>query len=310
MTFTTPISARRGRSATTAAGRRPATAAEVRDGSGPADAEGPSSAITSARVAALSLNRPRTADVTVSVPGLRTPRIDMHRCSASIITNAPRGCSTSTIASAICVVSRSCTCGRLRETVDEARQLRQTGDAAVVARDVRDMRMPVERREMVLALAVERDVAHHHHLVVVRFERDDQVARRVLVQTAEDLGVHLGDAPRCALRDRRGRDPRRSRRGSRARPSRCVRCRCRWSSVWSITARCSRGPSYSATIRQVAIPLADVEPVADHELRRDAESDVLEVGVDLLQAFLDEQRAHFERRAARAPSGSCAGTRA
>ena len=56
---------------------------------------------------------PRTAEVTVSVPGLRTPRIDMQRCSASIITNAPRGASAWTIASAIWVVNRSCTCGRL-----------------------------------------------------------------------------------------------------------------------------------------------------------------------------------------------------
>ena len=38
----------------------------------------------------------------MSVPGLRTPRIDMQRCSASIITNAPRGASAVTRASAIC----------------------------------------------------------------------------------------------------------------------------------------------------------------------------------------------------------------
>ena len=45
-------------------------------------------------------------------PGLRMPRIDMHRCSASITTIAPRGSSRRTSASAICEVSRSCTCGR------------------------------------------------------------------------------------------------------------------------------------------------------------------------------------------------------
>ena len=50
--------------------------------------------MASARVLALSLKMPRTAEVTVFAPGLRTPRIDMHRCSASITTSAPRGSST------------------------------------------------------------------------------------------------------------------------------------------------------------------------------------------------------------------------
>ena len=66
-----------------------------------------------ARVAALLLKSPRTAEVIVSEPGFFTPRIDMQKCSASIITSTPAGSSTSTSASAIWVVSRSCTCGRL-----------------------------------------------------------------------------------------------------------------------------------------------------------------------------------------------------
>ena len=68
--------------------------------------------MASARVLALSLMLPRTAEVTVFAPGLRTPRIDMHRCSASITTSAPRGYSTRISASAIWLVIRSCTCGR------------------------------------------------------------------------------------------------------------------------------------------------------------------------------------------------------
>ena len=44
----------------------------------------------SARVAAEVLNIPRTADVVVREPGLRTPRADMHWCSASITTMTPR----------------------------------------------------------------------------------------------------------------------------------------------------------------------------------------------------------------------------
>ena len=64
------------------------------------------------------------------------------------------------------------------------------------------------------------------------------------------------------------------------------------------------GPGYSALfatgvasdVRQVAVPLADVEAVPDHELGRDAEPDVLEVELDALEAVLHEERAHLERR--------------
>ena len=44
--------------------------------------------MASDRVAALRM-MPRTAEVTVLEPGLRTPRMDMHRCSAST-TSTPR----------------------------------------------------------------------------------------------------------------------------------------------------------------------------------------------------------------------------
>src|SRR5215831_14356319 len=138
--------------------------------------EGPMRAMTSARVAALSLNSPLTAEVKVSDPGLRTPRIDMQRCSASIITNAPRGCRTSTIASAICVVSRSCTCGRFAYPSTSRASL----DSPVIrpsSPGMYDVRLTVKRREVVFADRVERDVAYEHHLVVVRLERHDEVLR-------------------------------------------------------------------------------------------------------------------------------------
>ena len=45
-------------------------------------------------------NIPRTAEVVVREPGLRTPRIPMQRCSASITTMTPRGSSLRTTASA------------------------------------------------------------------------------------------------------------------------------------------------------------------------------------------------------------------
>ena len=154
--------------------------------------------MTSARVAGFSLNRPRTADVTVSVPGLRTPRIDMQRCSASIITNAPRGASAldervGDLRREPLLHLRS-----FREAVDEPRELRQTGDASVVAGDVRDVRAPVERDQVVFADAVERDVAHQHHLVVVGLERDDEMTGGIVGETGADLGVHLRDARRRA----------------------------------------------------------------------------------------------------------------
>src|SRR5665647_1731435 len=67
--------------------------------------------IASARVATSRIC-PRTADVTVRAPGLRTPRIDMHRCSHSITTITPRGDRAATSASATCEVKRSWTWGR------------------------------------------------------------------------------------------------------------------------------------------------------------------------------------------------------
>ena len=45
--------------------------------------------MASERVAALRM-MPRTAEVTVLEPVLRTPRMDMHRCSASTTTSTPR----------------------------------------------------------------------------------------------------------------------------------------------------------------------------------------------------------------------------
>src|SRR5262245_34483886 len=54
----------------------------------------------------------------------------------------------------------------------------------------------MERDEVVLAEAGERDVAHHHHLVVVGLERRGDVTAGVLAQPAEDLLVHVRDAAR------------------------------------------------------------------------------------------------------------------
>src|SRR4051812_26852419 len=50
--------------------------------------------------------------VTVVTPGLRTPRIDMHICSASSITATPRGLRISSMAPTICEVRCSWLCRR------------------------------------------------------------------------------------------------------------------------------------------------------------------------------------------------------
>ena len=60
----------------------------------------------------LSAKMPRTAEVTVIAPGLRTPRMLMQRCSASTTTSTPCGSRTSINVSATWAVSRSCICGR------------------------------------------------------------------------------------------------------------------------------------------------------------------------------------------------------
>ena len=70
----------------------------------------------SARVAWLRSNAPRTALVVVFAPAFFTPRMLMHRCSASNTTMTPWGCSCSMSVSAICEVRRSCTCGRFANT--------------------------------------------------------------------------------------------------------------------------------------------------------------------------------------------------
>jgi hypothetical protein len=70
------------------------------------------SARTSARVGALVLKIPLTADVTTSVPGARTPRMVMQRCSALTRTMTPSGWRAVTRVSAIVLVRRSCNCSR------------------------------------------------------------------------------------------------------------------------------------------------------------------------------------------------------
>ena len=86
-------------------------------------------------------------------PGFCTPRIDMHRCSASMTTMTPAG-----LERALDRVGdlRGEPLLHLRPpgvAVDQPGDLRQPGDAAVLARDVGDVGLADERDEVVLAHA-------------------------------------------------------------------------------------------------------------------------------------------------------------
>ena len=172
--------------------------------------------IASARVATSERNSPRTDEVTVTVPGFFTPRIDMQRCSASITTSTPRG--ESTLGDGVGDLGRHALLDLQAPgvAVDQAGQLGQPGDAAVLGRDVGDVGLAQERHQVVLAQRGERDVAHHHHLVVLGGEGDLEVAGRVVVEAREELLVHGGHPVRAWRRARRGRGPRRWRSSSSA----------------------------------------------------------------------------------------------
>ena len=179
--------------------------------------------MASARVAGLS-SMPRTADVTVRDPGLRTPRIDMHRCSASTTTMTPRGSRMRMSASAIWDVNRSCTWGALGVDVDEPGELGQPGQPALLAGDVARRAPPVERHQVVLAGGVQLDVADEDQLVVTDLERRRQHVLRLLEEPGEHLRV--GRATRAGV----SRNPSRS--GSSPIPTRISR-----------TAACNRAAS-------------------------------------------------------------------
>ena len=66
----------------------------------------------SRRVDGLSRNAPSMRLVTITAPGLWTPRVVMHWCAASITTATPSGFRTSSITLAIWAVIFSWICNR------------------------------------------------------------------------------------------------------------------------------------------------------------------------------------------------------
>ena len=147
--------------------------------------------MASARVAASERKSPRTD----RGDGRRcrascTPRIDMHRCSASTTTSTPRG--REHLGDGVGDLGGHALLHLepAGVAVDEAGQLGEPRDAAVLGRDVGDVGLADEGHQVVLAQRRERDVAHHDHLVVLGGEGDVEVAGRVVVQAREQLLVH------------------------------------------------------------------------------------------------------------------------
>ena len=117
------------------------------------------------RVRALLRNAPSIALVTANEFCFSTPRIDMHRCVASITTATPSGAIFSLMVSAISLVSRSCTWSRrLNTSTIRGILLRPM---TLLARNVRDVTLAEERQQVVLAEAIEVDVLDDHHLAIV-----------------------------------------------------------------------------------------------------------------------------------------------
>ena len=81
-----------------------------------------------------------------------------------------------------------------RVGLDEARELAESDDASV--RDVADVGLAVERHEVVLADAVEGDVAQDHHLLVADVELHLEQALGIDAESLEEFAVHAGDARR------------------------------------------------------------------------------------------------------------------
>ena len=133
------------------------------------------------------------ADVTHRLPGLRMPRTVMQVCVASITTATPLASSSSSSRFAMVSVIRSCTWGR-RATASTTRKFAQTDHAAV--RDIADVSLAHERQHVVLAHAIEADIAHQHDLVVLLGKELPQAHARVFPQAAKQFGIHAGHASR------------------------------------------------------------------------------------------------------------------
>ena len=138
------------------------------------------------------------AEVMHSEPGFRMPRIVMHVCSASITTATPLTCNSSTSRLAICSVMRSWTCGPAGKFVDHPGQLAQTHDPR--PGQIGNVGLAQKRQHVVLAHALEADIADQDHFVVALGEKLLQMPAGIKVQAREELGIHAGHPGRCFLK--------------------------------------------------------------------------------------------------------------
>ena len=129
---------------------------------------------------------------------------------------AARGASIS--ASAIWVVSRSCTCGRRAKTSTSRASLDRPVIRPSVAGDVADVRDAVERHQVVLAGAVDLDVRDQDHLVVAEVEGRGEHVRRAPAAARRRSRRRPGRPGPGSRAGRRGRGPRRSRAAARGPP--------------------------------------------------------------------------------------------
>ena len=167
------------------------------------------SVMNSWRVSTLVRNTPSIAEVVTQEFCFSTPRIRMHRCSASSTTATPKGLSSSIR------VERDLGRHPLLDLeaagvdFDQPRQLRQPDD--VMARQVGDMRLAHEGQQVMLAQGIEVNVPADDHLLVVLLDKQRAVDHRlgVLPITAGQEVVGLDYPGWGAAQSLRGRDPRR-----------------------------------------------------------------------------------------------------
>ncbi len=110
------------------------------------------------------MKTPENCVVSVEAPAFCTPRIDMHMCSASSITATPRGHEARLERIGDLRRHRLLRLQPTREDVDEPGELGKADHAA--GRVVGDVRLAEERHHVVLAMRVERDVAHEDDVAV------------------------------------------------------------------------------------------------------------------------------------------------
>ena len=134
---------------------------------------------------------PSIALVTAKEFCFSTPRIDMHRCVASITTATPSGAIFSRIVFGDLIGQPLLHLEPAAEHVDQPRDLAQADDLR--ARDVGDVALPEERQQMMLAQAVEVDVLDDHHLAIIDGEQ------RVVQYLVDVRRVPAGQEPERLL---------------------------------------------------------------------------------------------------------------